>query len=142
MTANRFNFRVWDIKNNYMHNNENSELLFKDRYIYLLYLKDNRTGHEFEKAEEIRYNKLDFVLMQSTGLEDKNGKEVFEGDIIEYDRYKDYRPRYKLVYNRIGFIFIALTPYEAEEIDVGSLKDLKEFIVIVNIYQNPELLDN
>lgn len=136
----RFNFRVWDNKNNHMYNNENSELLFRGRYIYLLYLKDNRTGIEFEKAEEIRYNKLDFVLMQSTGLEDRNKKEIFEGDIVKIVgidtiftvKYYDNSCRFALKseQDRTGN-----THYDLNK------KIAKDIEIIGNIYKNKELLE-
>jgi len=79
--------------------------------------------------------------MQFTGLHDKNGKEIYEGDIIK-NTYNGIK--YEMVWKGSGFIgderikgmkrradgHIRLTEAEAE---FG-------FEVIGNIYENPELL--
>lgn len=136
----RFNFRVWDNKNNHMYNNENSELLFRERYIYLLYLKDNRTGIEFEKAEEIRYNKLNFVLMQSTGLEDKNSKEIFEGDIVKITGTNEIFPvKY---YDNFCCFGLKVKQDGTRGVYYNLDKKIaKDIEVIGNIYENKELLE-
>lgn len=82
------------------------------------------------------YNEgCDTVLMQYTGLKDKNGVEIYEGDILDFGlRYKkEYRNREV----KIPEIFY-LSGEERER--YSRLLDFTKFEVIGNIYENPELL--
>lgn len=81
----------------------------------------------------------DLVLMQSTGLKDKNGKEVFIGDIIKCTRGCLHEVYIEKEY---GGTFIGGMP-------AVYLKDLGEGYawteheeIIGNIYENPEFLED
>lgn len=86
----------------------------------------------------------DFVLMQSTGLTDKNGKEIFEGDIL---KVTDKHSWLEVVsYSEEKSMFVSKEINRKVEISENSLWDL--FIVnlfrieiIGNIWENPELVE-
>jgi uncharacterized phage protein (TIGR01671 family) len=72
------------------------------------------------------------ILMQFTGLLDKNGKEIYEGDIVDSKLYDGTRKNYVVEY-RDGSFVIGLT-------ELG--KWIEDVIVIGNIYENPNLLED
>lgn len=81
----------------------------------------------------------DIVLMQYTGLKDKNGVEIYEGDIISHKVYRDWKSKDVVFFNEL------LGKYELAHCgDENKNKDiliyLSESEIIGNIYQNPELL--
>jgi hypothetical protein len=82
--------------------------------------------------------------MQSTGLKDKNGKEIFEGDIIAIEVDDNEAPiNAKVFQNRkIGILMFHV--FEDNE-DVPMVELLEDnsvaFKIIGNIYENKELID-
>lgn len=78
----------------------------------------------------------DFVLMQSTGLTDKNGKEIFEGDILgTKDGLLNGVVKYS---SSLGMWINTLIRYSNFE-RLCSIANSRE--VIGNVYENPELLE-
>lgn len=83
-------------------------------------------------------------LMQSTGLLDKNGKEIFEGDIVtngsEIVDIKHHQTLgfYTIIDGRESFFGNSIS-IEGFEEDVEEFSEITE--IIGNIYKNPELLE-
>jgi len=82
----------------------------------------------------------DLELMQFTGLFDKNGKEIWEGDIIECWHEGDFNATRQTCYVSYGDGFWQLD-FGSQTFPFGDEK-FSEFEVIGNIYENPELLNS
>jgi len=84
------------------------------------------------------------VVMQYTGLEDKNGAEIWEGDIICVNPGKAYESRKQIRFLWGSFVGVDQWPVKDVEKDLVMRfysDQSEEWEVIGNIYENPELLE-
>lgn len=131
-------FRAWDKYSQKMFTN--SELVIWNGNVYANDGKklacDNLKGWSID----------DEYLMHSTGLKDKNGVEIFEGDVVETEWFKDYedfsgyRKRGEVVF-REGYFGIRY-PKDSKRYPYHMLVAAIDIENIGNIYQNPELLES
>ena len=81
----------------------------------------------------------DLELMQSTGLKDKNGNEIFEGDIVDY---KGRKAVVKWHGSYASFIYRFVDELKERVSEWHPLfLAYYHFEIIGNIYENKELLD-
>lgn len=80
----------------------------------------------------------DMTLMQFTGLLDKTGKEIFEGDILRSEEclyeYGDKTVVFFYKGSFCGSFDYDVTPFNLSDVDMN------EFEVVGNIFENQELL--
>lgn len=106
-----------------------------------------------EKAAQInvRWVKYDSVS-EFTGLKDKSGKEIYEGDKVSYQLFPGNQEKDigTIIYRSGGFVIKTDHIHSGDKARIGGpdylplgpmVKNEKEVEVIGNIYENPELLE-
>ena len=120
-------YRAWDEKNKEM---------FKDTFAV------TESGEVVTVEQDFITNAPDYIfvdhltIMQSTGLTDKNGKEIFEGDVVKMAKNVYSEPTYyEVVRHRGG-------AYRLESKQYGCELWLRhtDCEIAGDIYENPELV--
>ena len=126
----RFEFRVWDKKNErYIQDRENvflcpdGELMVLVDYVYNT------------NMESCSRHFLVDTIEQCTGLKDKNGKLIYENDFV---RMRGLTDVYIIKWVQESCEFIA--QYTKNSNIIKHWYDIKEFEIIGNIHENSDLL--
>ena len=125
-----YKFRAWDETEKHMYNWGN--------------LINQNLKNIFTITEQCGY-----ILMQYTGLHDENGKEIYEGDIIEFSydmfvgNFDTFVAKGKVVFEE-GAFYVEVFANERTTKDEAYLLysiNLDTIEVVGNIYENKELLN-
>lgn len=142
----RFNFRIYDTKHKVMRTSD----FFVTANGFAGELIDMNTSDDENTLFKMRClviaEKHFSELMQCTGLKDKNGKLIFEGDILKEKYFDSDKEQFEYAYLQIGYDEKWCSYYQ-QVIDYDYKEAFPEFDfkeenieVIGNIYENPELL--
>lgn len=133
-------FREWDQNRHEIYGGDIPGMSYGNREDF-----DDMVGFRFAHTELIDYEgteefKNKRILEQFTGLHDKNGKEIYEGDIVKIVGLFGFEFTGEVVYDRFGF---NLKGFWFSGFDDPHLAFSEEYEwqVIGNIHENPELLE-
>jgi uncharacterized phage protein (TIGR01671 family) len=115
-------FRAWNKKENRFLNSAN-----------LMISSDGLVWWQFGLGEPRLLEQDDLVLMQYTGLKDKNGKEIYEGCILR----TSWGEIGVVIFDNTGFTLFRKNPQRYVDHDSEFFEDCE---ILGDIFQNPELI--
>lgn len=126
----RFKFRVWDKGNE--HYVDYADLLYIEPSGEITY-----ACYDGDREDMYYYEQDDVVIEQCTGLRDKNGKLIFEGDIVKTEWFDE-----KTIYQVVWDEKMACFCFDGKNI-FYLFDDLPADVteIIGNIHEKPEMLE-
>ena len=128
-------FRIYDTDEKEMFYQEDIDYIDINNEIAYI----NQDGGGYDYLIDFVYG--DGKLMQYTGLKDKNGKEIYEGDILGRHEYWPIR----IEYDKGCFMVRDLDKVRYNNlilnVPICNFESINDWKVIGNIYENPELLE-
>ena len=136
----RYKFRAW-VNNSFM--GWVTEISTLNQYAIVTLDNDNDNNDTYCHGKSFRFSQIE--LMQYTGLKDKNGTEIYEGDILRVEHYRDSKSKMNYIYKLVvwrediaQWYFLSSDGESQNQLHV--LLGSSECDVIGNIHENPELL--
>lgn len=123
-------FRAWD--------KEFKEMVQVDALVF----DEQIIKATYKNGNVVKEDLKNYVLMQSTGLRDKNGKEIFEGDVLKVTNLSSWLE--VVSFNEDKAMFVSKeTKRKVEETPLYDLfnTDIFEVEIIGNIHTNPKLAE-
>lgn len=133
-------FRAWDKRGKEMW--KVATLHIEDEYadLFKINIYETPFDNPWAKFEDV-------ILMQSTGLKDKNGVEIYVGDIVKGEQWLTTTMPAQIVdqvsYSERNTMFYLGGANESHDRFMHSLGNtIYQYEVVGNIYANPELLSS
>lgn len=124
-------FRVWDVKNQSFIHEEDA----KHKRLAISF-----DGRIYHGGWDSVLPENDYVINQWSGIKDKHGREIYEGDIVSFQHFSgEDSPKTTIeeVYFSEGmFLFGRGLEFAMNDVNFGD----ETLDILGNIYENPELL--